>query len=608
MRQHVSLDGTWKFCPAFEELEANQRFMDPDFDPESPQSPRERGDDIGWIEPDFDDNGWMDTSVPSSWNKSFPDLWSYEGYGWYRRKFRVPAAWEGKRVEFTSEGSNYRTVLYVNGQEAGVHEGGYTPFSIRIHHLLRYGEVNTLAVSVDNVPKAERCPGGKYDWWNHGGLYRSVGCTITDMVYIDDVTVITDPGGELSRVHVRANIAAEREEDTSLELTAVLSDVAGTEVAAGLCPLSFAGGRAECEIPLEVKDALLWSPEDPNLYGLALEIREISSGKCRDTWQTRVGIRSIKVEGTTLLLNGRPLLVKGVNRYEDYPDSGRTPNEGALRKDLALIKGIGANAIRCHFPNSPRTYELCDEMGILFLSEIPLYQWGRPPALTDSPEALKAAKSQLHEMIRWQRNHPSVFMWSVSNENMTKPRKKAEEEHQQLIKMTVEGNLELVDLIHQLDPTRPVVEVSNCWPGDPVFRKTDLCAVNVYIGAKTPHVDTLYTLAEAMHERMEALRAEYPDKPILAGELGSWAIRGLKTDYFPGETYQAELIRTYWEGFQKEPNFVGGFIWAFADSDVHRRFNWVYELRVSYGLFDLNRLPKEAVEMVRRLWNPENLR
>ena len=143
---------------------------------------------------------------------------------------------------------------------------------------------------------------------------------------------------------------------------------------------------------------------------------------------------------------------------------------------------------------------------------------------------------------------------------MTRPRVD-DEEHRELTEMTVAGNLELVDMAHEMDPTRPVVEVSNCWPGDRVFERTDLCAVNIYIGAKTPQVDTLHSLTDRMHERFEELRAEYPDRPILAGEFGSWAIRGLETDYFPGEEYQARLIENYWEGMMKEPNFVGGFIW-----------------------------------------------
>ncbi len=597
MREQLSLDGSWKFCPAFVELEANQRFMNPDFDSDSSEAGPDA--DGAWILPGHDDAGWMDVPVPSSWNKAVPDLWSYEGHGWYRRTVQVPASWAGRRVLFTSDGANYRTVLYVNGRKAGVHEGGYAPFSIAVHDLLNPGETNTIAVSIDNLPKPERCPGGQFDWWNHGGLYRSVRFEVTDLTHIEEAAVVTQPGDGVSRVYVLVSI--EVADNDVLVVAAVLRDAAGVEVASASAPAQVVQGKGTAELALEVKDALLWSPDEPNLYGLTLTLREAQGGQARDEYTRRIGIRSIEVKGTQLLLNGEPLIVKGFSRYEDYDDTGRTPNEVALRRDLALVKDMGGNTIRCHCPNSPMTYDLCDEMGVFFISELPLYQWGRPLVGTDSPEALVAAKAQLEEMIRWQRNHPSVLMWSVSNENLCKPRQDTEE-YKRLAEMTVAGNRELVDLAHALDSTRPVIEVSNCWPGDKVFEKTDISAVNIYIGAPTPHVSTVGELAVQMHERLEALREEYPDKPILAGEFGSWAVHGLKTDHFPGEAYQAALIKTYWEALEKEPNVIGGLIWCFADSDVHRRFQWVYEYRCAYGVFDLHRSPKEAVDTIRSLW------
>ncbi len=310
------------------------------------------------------------------------------------------------------------------------------------------------------------------------------------------------------------------------------------------------------------------------------------------------------MEDGKLLLNGEPLLVKGLNRHPEYAETGHKEREEDLVRDLEIIKDLGANALRCHYPYSPRTYELCDEMGILCLPEVPLYQWGRPEVKADDPRALEAAKGQLREMVGYLGNHPSVFMWSVSNENMTKSRRDTERYHQ-LTEMTVDGNLELVELAHQLDPTRPVVEASNCWPGDPVFRDTDVSAVNLYIGSSTPHVESLNELTDKMHQRLEKLRQENPEKPILITEFGSWAIRGLRTDYFPGETYQAALIRNYWEGLMEEPGFTGGFIWCFQDSDVHRRFEWDYEFRIAYGLFDLQRRPKESARAVRSMWKGE---
>ena len=602
MRERMSLDGIWKFCPAFQELETNQLFMDPDFNLNDQRKIQRERRDVGWIEPEFDDTGWLDIPVPHTWNKAIPDLWSYEGYGWYRRSVDIPADWEGRRVEFTCDSANYRTVLYVNGERAGVHEGGYTPFSIAIHRFLKFGETNKLAISVDNIPKPERCPGGEFGWWNYGGIYRSTGLLVTDMVCIDEFAVTTEPGEGRALVLVRVKVARERGENSDFKIIASVKDASGEEVVQSDCMLRLGGDVTEGEAELEVVKPLLWSTEEPNLYDLSLELFEAPSGRLRDRMQTRVGIRSIRVEGARLLLNGKPLLVKGVNRHPEYPVTGHMETEDALKKDLNLIKDLGANAIRCHYPSSPRTYELCDEMGILFLSEIPLYQWGRPEVKADSPKALDAAKAQLTEMIRYLRNHPSVFLWSVSNENMTKPRNDTDR-YRELTEMTVAGNLELVDLAHRLDPTRPVVEASNCWPGDPVFERTDLCAVNLYVSASTPHVRTLSELSEKMHEKLEGLRAEWPEKPILITEFGSWAIRGLKTEYFPGETYQAALIRNYWEGLQEEPNFIGGFIWCFQDSDEHRRWEWDYEFRVAYGLFDLDRRPKESVEAVRRMWS-----
>ncbi len=601
MREMVSLDGIWKFCPAFTELNANQRFLGPNFDPSNPTTGPTGQGDVGWIEPGFDDSGWLDIVVPSTWNKAFPDLWSYEGHGWYRKKVRIPGRWAGRRVEFTCEASNYSTVLYVNGHRAGVHEGGYVPFSIPIHRFLRFGKSNLIAASVENIPRPDRCPGGQFGWWNYGGIYGSTGLLVTDTVYIAETAVATEHRNRTASVAIQSTVVEEEPQKAGpFLIRADLEDEQGRMVSTGSWVLEFRGGEAKVNMVLRVTNPRLWSPEEPNLYRLCLELRE-GKRRVRDRVQFRIGIRSVRVDGTRLLLNDRPLLVKGVNRHPEYAETGHAEREEDLKKDLLLVKQLGANAMRCHYPYSPRTYELCDEMGILCLAEIPLYQWGRPAVQTDCPDALKAAKVQLVEMIRYLRNHPSVFMWSVSNENMTLP-KQDTEECRRLAAMVVAGNLELVEIAHELDPTRPVVEVSNCWPGDPVFEKTDLCAVNVYIGASSPHVSTLYTLTDRMRERLDALRHDHPDKPILIGEFGCWAIRGLRTDYFPGELYQAALIRNYWEALMREPNVVGGFIWCFQDSDVHRRFLWDYEFRVAYGLYDIRRRPKEAARTVRRMW------
>ncbi len=599
MHDVLSLDGIWKFYPAFGDIESNQRFMAPDFDSSSEADTAIK--DWGWYEPDFEDAGWLDVPVPMSWNQAVPDLWSYEGHGWYRKTVFIPRDWDTKRITFESDGSNYYTTLYVNGVKAGTHEGGYTPFEIPIHSLLRPGEENTLAIAVDNIPKKDRCPGGQYDWWNHGGLYRNVRLRAKAHAYIENAQVITSFENDEAQVKIAIFTTHTDINSAPFQVRAMLTR-AGEVVAQGNLSQSATDHKSVDKLTLTVPNPHRWTPDTPVLYTLTLVFSAQVNGEAVcDTWSHRLGLRSVEVREQQLLLNGEPFVIKGVNYYEDQQDSGRSPNPSAFRQDMQRLKDMGGNLIRCHFPLSPECYDICDEMGVFFFSELPLYQWGRPLVHAHAPEALDTAKAQLREIIAWQRNHPCVLLWSVSNENLCLPLENTEEQHK-LVEMTVAGNTELVHLCHELDPTRPAVEVSNCWPGDRVFNATDICSVNVYQASSTPHIDSLPELTQRMHERFDILRQEHPEQPILVSEFGVWAVRGVKTDYFPGEYYQAECLRQYWEALVKEKNCIGGIIWSFADADVHRRFEWVQELRVAYGLFDVHRRPKAAVETLRALW------
>ena len=615
MRITMSLNGLWKFCPAFDELVGNQRWMDGDTDPAAAAALPKTQLDRGWVRAGFDDSGWMDTIVPSSWNSAMRDLWSYEGHGWYRRPVFIPAEWRGRRVEFVSEGANYRTVVHVNGVLAGAHEGGYNPFAIAVQDLLRYGEENLVAVAVDNVPKPDRAPGGQFGWWNHGGLYRDVALRVTDPVYIDDVTAVTElaDGRATLRVRVEVNAPVGAPAPAPVSAHAVdvlLLDPSGASVAlppeAATQPLVERDGMLAAEIAIPVERPALWSPDTPRLYTLRLALRDLTAGRPGDVWEHRIGLRTIRVEGTRLLLNGEPLLVKGINRHEQYPGGTihtQTPTEPLIARDIDLVKWVGGNALRHHYPAHRRLYELCDERGVLAMVEVPLWQWGRPLVETDHPDALATAKRQCEEIIRTYKNHACVFMWSISNENLVKPKPNATPRDVGLAKMTADGNKELVALAHRLDPTRPVVEVSNEWPDDPVHEVTDVTAVNVYVGAPNPPLAAnLGQMYPYIHKKLDALRTQVPDKPIIVAEFGKWTVPGFRTPYPPGEEYQAEKLRREWEGFLNEPGFVGGFIWCFADYDLHRRFLWAHEYRCAYGIFDIDRHPKAAAFAIRKLW------
>ena len=507
MRDELSLNGSWKFFPAFDNFTGDLEWMIPG-DPT-------RDGKAGWRGRNFDDCGWLDVQVPGSWNSCIKDLWSYEGHGWYRRRVSVPPDWRGRRVEFFSEGANYQTEVFVNGTSAGTHEGGHVPFSIPVHGLLAYDGEDVIAVDCDNTSRPNRVPGGQFGWWNHGGLYRDVSLRTTDLVYIDNVKTTTSLRGKLARLEIEVEVRSEQADGGSRCLRALLVNPSGDLIYQDEEEiLSMPPGACHAHLDIEVDEPDLWSPREPNLYSLSLTLS--SGDELTDEWSHRIGLRTIEVRGSSLLLNGEPLLLKGLNRHEEYPHGDLTTathTEEQLVRDLDLVEDLGANALRCHYPNHRRLYELCDERGIINMVEVPLWQWGSAVVETADPAALETAKGILREMVRTYGNHPCVLIWSVSNEDFVLPRS---EDEKDMARCVVDGNRELIALSRELDPSRPVVEVSNHWPEDPVLGSTDLLAINVYVGSPSPPLGSRVGEAYAkIHEKMDRLRERHPGKPIL---------------------------------------------------------------------------------------------
>ena len=211
-----------------------------------------------------------------------------------------------------------------------------------------------------------------------------------------------------------------------------------------------------------------WSPGSPALY--RLRARLLAEGQAADEAEARIGFRRIEVGQGGLLLNGRPIFLTGFNRHEDSPRTGMVPDMQTARRDLEDMVRMGCNFVRlCHYPHDPRELDLCDELGLLAMAEVPLWQW---TGLEEGEEAaarkLECAKRQLSNMIRRDINHPSIVFWSVSNETMEdRPEVAA-------------GNRELVLVARELDPTRLATHVSMKWWRDPHFEADDVVCVNAY--------------------------------------------------------------------------------------------------------------------------------
>jgi beta-glucuronidase len=325
-----------------------------------------------------------------------------------------------------------------------------------------------------------------------------------------------------------------------------------------------------------VPDAQPWSPDHPVLYTATIALR--SQGRAVDSCAVRFGFRRVEAKQDALLLNGEPVLLTGFNRHEDSPARRMCVDPETARADLLAMKRMGASFLRlCHYPQHPSTLDLCDELGLLAMCEIPLYQWyGPPDRREDCPKVVEAARRQLGKMIRRYRNHPSVVFWSVSNETCT--------QHPEV----ADANRDLMRLAKELDPTRLAVHVSDHWQPyhdcQDDFTVDDVVCVNGY-----PDPDSG---ARWWAEQLERLHRAYPGKPILVTEFGG--------AYKEGEERQARCVQAGFDGITA-PYTCGMLIWCWADHP------WPTELEdislhglSSFGVLTRERQPRKAAEVARR--------
>ena len=515
----------------------------------------DEGERLGYHEPGLSVQHWREAEVPSTFDRCLPALTSYEGAVWFRRAFSTSHHWRGKRVCLRFEGVNYHAKVWVNGRVVGEHEDGFLPFEFPIHDHLVFGEANSLAVRVDNTRLPGEVPGLQRGWRPFGGILREVRLTAGDLLRIGGAHVAAEPGGAL---RLRAEVVNDRADDAEVHLSAQVSDQHGrplTDLRSEPRPLA-AGQRAGVELAGVVPGVTAWSPDSPVLYTATIALS--AGGQPVDVEAVRFGFRRVEARGERLLLNGKPIRLAGFNRHEDSPRTDMAADLETARRDLLQMKEMGANFVRlCHYPHHPGELDLCDEIGLLVMCEIPLYWWdGLAEGEEKCARKLVAAKRQVAAMIARDRNHPAVILWSVSNET---------DENRPEV---VSGNAELVRLAKSLDPTRLATHVSHHWPGAPHFDDDDVISVNAYPSwsHRIWQQDPFYDLAESARwwrEHLEALQARCPGKPILVTEFGYPCLDSVVGGAL-GEDVQAQVIRVE-HGGMGAPYVCGAAIWCWAD-------------------------------------------
>ena len=471
--------------------------------------------------------------VPGAWNTQNPKLDDYEGLLWYERRVMVhPAA---ERRYFLHFGAvNYQADVFVNDQWVCEHKGGFTSFSCEVTGALKGGS-NSVVVAVDDTRKVDRVPTLKYDWWNYGGLTRDVSLVAVPREFIDD--------------EVFALQRSDAAKDAGMITGYVHVDGAGSGVAVRVripelkvdeTAKTDAEGRAE--FAFRPAGLVRWSPEHPKLYRV-----EMTAGADRLT--DEIGFRTVAVRGTQILLNEKPVFLRGIDIQGEAPYRGGPPNS---EKDVATLLGwakeLHCNYVRLvHYPHDEKMLRLADKMGIMVWSEIPVY-WGID---WTNAGTLAEAKDQLHAMIRRDDDRAAVILWSLSNET---PYSEARDAFLAA----------LAKAARKQDSTRLITSAivthfhgKTAVLDDPLGKYLDVLGYNEYIGwyGGTPESAPEYTWEDPM------------GKPVIVSEFGAGAKAGLHgsvKEKFT-EEYQAEVYREQFRMFAKIKFLTGLSPWVLMD-------------------------------------------
>ena len=568
-RHHVSLDGDWRaIVDPYENGYYNYRYepsADGYFRNAKPQHPSDR------IEYDFDTSEPL--AVPGDWNSQRESLLFYEGTVWYKKSFRHSLR-PGHRLFLHFGAANYFTRVWVNGEFVGDHEGGFTPFDFEITALVRVDhggrDDNFVVVQVDNKRRREGVPTLNTDWWNYGGLTRSVRLVEVPEVFIQDYVVQLARGSQ-------GEIAGWVRLQGARGPQPVLLRIREAGIERQL--RTDETGLATFRFPARLT---LWSPENPKLY-------EVTLAAGADSVRDDIGFRSIETRGTDILLNGRSIFLRGICLHEEAPyRGGRALTRQEAETLLGWAKELGSNFVRlAHYPHGEEMTRAADRMGLLVWSEVPVY-W---TIAWENPATLANARRQLAESIVRDRNRASVILWSLANETpVSEPRNTF--------------LAELARTARDLDPTRLLtaalehhyVDDDTVVIDDPLGRHLDVIGCNEYVG----WYDGLPAKADGLE-----WKTAY-DKPLVMSEFGACARQGLHGD--AGARWTEEFQESFFEHqvrmLARIPFLRGTAPWILMDFRSPRRhLPGVQDFWNRKGLVSDQGVKKKAFQVMRRWYD-----
>ena len=538
--------------------------------------PKEEGQKLGWTASLPAET--EAASVPHTWNIGAHD--DYEGIAWYFKTIELPKALLNQHLEIHFGATFYKARVWLNGAELGGHEGGHTAYLFDITPHAR--ETNYLAVEIDNRPGLATIPGWSmnlrsggniwYDWWHYGGIVRDVWITANDGVLIRRQQIrsaVQPAAAEVSDRLFLENVSGRRER---VRVTAAILAPDGSRAAgAELREVDLGPGKTEVPLTLRLPAPLLWSIDQPSVYGMRVEVTD-GQGRLWDTNTDTFGVRTVEIRDRHLLVNGERVRLSGMTRHEETPWEGLAETRGTMLHDYRDMKSLEVTLTRpVHYPQNPYILDFADRNGILLVPEIPIWQFSA--AQLADPKVIALAKKMMSEMIEQAGNHPSIFAWSVCNESATaKPEGR---EYFRLMKA----------MIREIDPGRFVTFADQDLAGlnkaeDGASNDADFIMMNQYFGSWSGP-------ASRLPEALDKVDRLFPNKMVVISEFG--AVGVFKKNSEEADRLRVEIIRSQLAEFARRDWIAGALLWCYQDYKSHRNL-WpgVTEGYVDHGVVDEN--------------------
>ncbi len=568
---------------------------------------KDRGEENGWLK-GFSSQTYI--GVPGSWNEQLAEmgLMNYVGKIWYQKKFSLPALFQGKKIYLRFGCANYSAKVWINGHFAVEDHGGYLPFEADISDLVSLSDENILVVSVDNRLSHDTIPQGLcesdflefqkereltfpatiFDFFSYGGIERPVKLSAVYPYHIQDISLDTDIKGDMGIIYYQVLLSA-IETDMSLIIEVYDHNEKISQQTQNIKKNIING-------TLNIERCKLWDMDEPNLYELKFKLFQNQAAV--DSFKIETGVRTIAVEKDRLLLNGKPIFLRGFGKHEDFAVLGKGLSYPLAIKDFQMMKWIGANSFRtAHYPYAEEIMQIADKMGFLVIDEVPAVSLNFRFV---NDKTLGNHKRALTDLITRDRNHPSVIAWSIANE----PGIWGEEE---AISPEADNYWhEIYTHVKKMDTSRPVT-LPACakWGLDDLsYKYSDFISINRYWGWYEIPGD-IKKAGIMLEKELNQLFERYK-KPIMLTEFGADTVEGLHATYpqMFTEEYQTELTLRYFEIIEKLPFTIGEHIWNFADFRTAQHFRRV--VLNKKGIFNRQRDPKSAAFAIRKHWKKDS--